>query len=366
MDIHSRRGFGRALLLAALLLPVAAFAQELRTVVPVIDVAARVAGLRKLTDTERLAFCSNAFLPAQIDRRLVMSGPIDRANANSQHFLNALYAQISAYFHAPATHYPTLRQTLTEAARLQAFTELAPYHPAEYPGYNPWNEPAYQQAMLLVPIAIGYLIVQHEEPAAADLLAATRRWGDAVFESSLGANDDFRDRFSGLDRTSLKAAGFAFWGNATNHRMALTKALDGYRAVLRTIGGSGVDRNWGGKGNARLYYANMTWGPQTLTAYALSRSGVPDAYEMTSFLGGTLDQAASWLAREMKGTANPILTTSHAIGSRGAAWLEQLVADRATSEQLSMDARKALDDLVPPRYVATAGGPVTCLYRKLP
>lgn len=360
------RGPGRAILLAAVLLSAAVSAQDLRTVTPVIDVASRVAALRKLPHEERLAYCSNEYLPAQPARRVTMSGPIDRAHSNSQSFLNALYAQISAYFHSPADHYALLRQTLLDAAGLQAFTELAPYSPAEYPGYNPWNEPAYQQALLLVPVALGYLIVQHEEPAGAELPAVVKRWGDAILDASLGANDDFADRFGGADRASLKASGYAFWGNATNHRQALTRALDGYRTVLKTIGGSGADRRWGAKGNSRLYYANMTWGPLALTAYALVRSGVANAYEMTSFLGGTVDQAASWLVREMKQEGNPILTTNRAPGSRGAAWLEPLLADRAASAQLSAEARQALDDLVPPRYIAFAGGPVTCLFRQLP
>lgn len=319
-------------------------AAPLRRVTPVIDVGARLAELARLSAEQRQLLCGLAPQWAPVDRQVRMSGPIDRANANSQQFLNALYTRIALYFLSPAEHYAELESLLHEAASALAYTELAPFAPAELPGYNVWNEPTYQQALLLVPVAIGYSIVRKEQPRKADLHAAIQRWGDALFASAASGRDDFIGRYQGLDRLSMKASGFAFWGNATDHREALALAYTGYMTALRSVAASGADRHWALQGVKQLYYANMTWGPMAITARALAHSGFPGAYEATAG-GGNLFQAADWLVRAMGDRADPILVTGYGPGSRSVAWLEALVAGNPASPQSTPAIRQALERL---------------------
>jgi hypothetical protein len=333
----------------------------LRTVELVIDVEARVADLARLSPNDRRRYCDTAFASAPVERVIQMSGQIDRANSNSQTFLNGLYGLISAYFHSPEERYDELAHTLHEAAAANAYTELAPFYPAEIPRYNGWNEPAYQQALLLVPISIAYLITRKAEPTNAEFHKQIHQWGDAIFKSASSGRDDFRGTYEGVDRLSMKASGFAYWGNVTNNRRALALANDGYQKVLRSIGLNGSDTVWSSKGGSRLYYANMTWGPMTLTARALKRSGLPGVYESTNS-GGNLYGAANWLVAEMTERPNSIGWNSNAPGSRSIAWLEQLVAENPTSPELTLAVRQGLEHLSRPRFVAFAGGPVTCLY----
>lgn len=151
----------------------------------------------------------------------------------------------------------------------------------------------------------------------------------------------------------------------TNRRDALEAAWRGYTTTLRTIGGGGTDTMWAAKGASQLYYANMTWGPLSVTAHALERSGVPDAHRLATG-GGRLHEAAEWLVVSMRARSDPLLDNARGLGSRSVAWLELLFADQPGAAAFAPEARRALDRLGSPVYVAFAGGPVSCLYRRLP
>ena len=99
--------------------------RELGRAGPVVDVAQRLRELSRLTPEDRQALCSASSQWAPIEREFRMRGPIDRADANSQHFLNAMYAQIAAYFADPSAHYPRLASLLQKAANAMAFTGFA-------------------------------------------------------------------------------------------------------------------------------------------------------------------------------------------------------------------------------------------------
>lgn len=135
--------------------------------------------------TERTASCAHASQPrwAVFERELRMRGPIDCADANSQHFLNALYAQIAAYFVAPSAHYPRLANLLLEAADAMASIAMTPYAPA--------------------------------------------------------GRGDFVGRYQGVDRLSMKASGFAFRGNVSGRRDAVEGAWRG-DAILYNAQGEGL------------------------------------------------------------------------------------------------------------------------------
>jgi hypothetical protein len=138
-------------------------------------------------------------------------------------------------------HYAGFVRTLREASALGAFTELTPYHPRGYLGYNDWNEPAHQQAVLLVPISIAYLIARWEEPHNPERHASIKEGGDAIFASASGGKDDFVGRASGMDPRSLKPSGYAFWGNASSNSKALSMAYKDYWEVLGNIRSGGAD-----------------------------------------------------------------------------------------------------------------------------
>ena len=53
------------------------------------------------------------------------------------------------------------------------------------------NEPAFQVANFMVPLAHAYLILRKEYPGEQELIADVKRWGDELFEVTRRANDDF-------------------------------------------------------------------------------------------------------------------------------------------------------------------------------
>ena len=59
------------------------------------------------------------------------------------------------------------------------------------------NEPAFQVANFMVPLAHAYLILRKEYPGEQELIADVKRWGDELFEATRRANDDFIGQWRG-------------------------------------------------------------------------------------------------------------------------------------------------------------------------
>ena len=278
---------------------------------PVVDVGARKATLSKIPEPERGRWCVGSMRQAQLARRATITGPVRRQQSNAQAAGNALFGNVASYYRGSRGPAERLRKTLAEGARIGAFTELAPYSPKEFKGYNPMNEPVFQVANFMVPLAHGYLILKAEYPQDTELLSSVKGWGDRLFEVTKNARDDFKGRAKGVDRRALIAAGWAHWGGAADNRDALGEAKRYYQRAMHAFGRGGKDRIWKYKGKRRIDYANMTTAAALAAAYALRRAGVDDAYARKRRL------SKSAIARSA-GVSRP--TLHHFIGTRGIGW----------------------------------------------
>lgn len=109
----------------------------------------------------------------------------------------------------------------------------------------------------------------------------------------------------------------------------------------------------------------MTYGSAMVTAYALSRSGASDVYEISPG-GGTLVEGASFYWESFLDDRPSDLMQSRTSGSRSPAWTELFVREFPTHPAAAkMASWLARDEWVPKYAYTSGGGPSTCLYRKI-
>lgn len=331
---------------------------------PLVDVGARKAALSKIREPERGRWCVGSMRRAQLERRATITGPVRRQQSNAQAAGSALFGNVANYYRGSKRAAGQIRDTLAEGAQIGAFTELAPYSPPEYKGYNPMNEPVFQVANFMVPLAHAYLILKAEYPQDPELLSSVKGWGDRLFEVTKNARDDFKGRAKGVDRRALIASGWAHWGGAADNRDALAEAKRYYRRAMHAFGRGGKDRIWKHKGERRIYYANMTTAAALAAAYALHRAGVEDAYTMAP-KRGTIVEGAKWLWKELVEGRHSDLLRARSGGSRSVAWIELFI--REFPDHLSAAKMRAWRARATrPLSGNMGGGPTTCLYRRTP
>ena len=331
---------------------------------PVVDVAARKAALAQIPETEREAWCHTSLRRAQLNRKATITGPVRRQVSNAQAAGNALFANIANYYHGRKGAAEQIREALARGAHIGAFTEMAPYAPPEFKGYNPMNEPTFQVANFMVPLAHAYLIVKEEYAQDTELLASVKAWGDRLFEVTKTSRDDFKGRAKGIDRRALIAAGWAHWGGAADNPDAVAQAKRYYKHAMRSIGRGGKDRIWKYKGKHRANYVNMTVAAALTAAYALHRAGVDDAYTMAP-KGGTIVEGAEWIWEELIEGAHADLLRARHSGGRSVAWIELYIRefpDHPSAAKMRAWRSRAAS----PLSGNMAGGPTTCLYREVP
>ena len=334
-------------------------------IAPVIDAGARKAALAALPEKERRRYCREfSAHGVPLSEEATITGPVRRQRSNAQAAGNALLKTVETWYtgHPRASEY--IRDALEEGAKIGAFTKIKPYSPAEYPGYNPMNEPIFQIGNFLLALAHSYAVLKADYPEDTELLAAVRQWGDRLFELSSNASDTFGGRARGVDRRFLIGQGWAHWGNITGNREALAAAYRYFIRGMSVVGRGGKDRIWRYVFPSRLlYYANMTYGAAVTTAYALSRSGAADVYRVSPG-GGTLVEGMAWLTKSMFEARLPDLMRRRHSGSRGVGWMEIFVREFPDSPTAKdMDAWLAANP--GPYYVNMGGGPTTCLYRRI-
>ena len=260
------------------------------TIVPLIDVAERRAELAAIPANERSRWCQRTLKKTSIERKATISGPIEYQDSNAQRAGNALFALVEAYYTGNRRAAELIRDMLAEGARIDGFTEIEPYAPLEFPGYNKMNEPIYQVGNFMVPLAHAYLVLKHEFPEETALLADVRQWGNKLLRLTSVANDDFKGRHRGIDRRAHIAQGWASWGNVTENRAALDFAYRYYIHAMASVGRGGVDIVWfdvPATGGTRLSFVNATLQSALVAAHALHRSGARDVYTVAPG-GGTL------------------------------------------------------------------------------
>ena len=280
------------------------------TVVPLIDVAERRAELAAIPANERSRWCKQSLKRTSIERKATISGPIEYQRSNAQTAGNGLFALVEAHYAGNRRAAEIIRDKLAEGARIDGFTEIEPYAPREFPGYNKMNEPVYQVGNFMVPLAHAYLVLKHEFPEETALLADVRRWGNKLFRLTSNANDDFAGSYQGMDRRAHIAQGWASWGNVTENRAALDSAYRYYIHAMASVGQGGVDAIWfnvPATGGTRLSFVNATLQSALVAAHALHRSGARDVYTVAPG-GGTLVEGLAWLWNEIEGAYDPYLT----------------------------------------------------------
>ena len=335
------------------------------SITPVIDPGARKAALAKLPPDERSRYCQSRAQLANLDTEARISGPVRYQRSNAQSAGNAILETVEAWYAGHPTASEYIRDTLEEGAKIGAFTKIMPYSPAEFRNYNPMNEPIFQVGNFMLALAHGYAVLKADYPEDTELLAAVRHWGDRLFELTSNASDTFETyRSKAVDRRFLIAQGWAHWGNVSGNPEALAAAYRYYIRGMRVVGRGGRDRLWRYVFPSRLlYYGNMTYGAAMATAYALSRSGAGDVYEVAPG-GGTLVEGMAWLSKSLLEARPADLMRQRHTGSRGVGWMELFVRefpDRPAAKYI--DAWLAANP--GPYYVNMSGGPTTCLYRRI-
>lgn len=336
------------------------------TITPVIDAGARKAALAALPEKERHRYCREfGAFGVPLSEEATITGPVRRQRSNAQAAGNALLVTVEAWYAGNPRASEYIRDALEEGAEIGAFTKIKPYSPPEFRNYNPMNEPIFQVGNFMLALAHGYAVLKEEYPGDTVLLAAVRQWGDRLFELTSSASDTFETyRSKAVDRRFLIAQGWAHWGNVTGNREALAAAYRYYTLGMRVVGRGGKDRLWRYVFPSRLlYYANMTYGAAISTAYALTRSGAEDVYEVSPG-GGTLVEGMAWLTKAMLEARPSDLLRQRHTGSRGVGWMEIFVRE-FPDNPAAKDTNAWLTAHPGPYYVNMSGGPTTCLYRRI-
>ena len=345
-------------------------------IVPLIDVAERKAELAALPAREQSRWCLQSWMPPVLDRRATITGAMFRQKSNAQEAGDAIFGLVESYYTGRRRAAEDIRDTLEEGARKSAFSVLVPYLPPEheFADYNPMNEPVFQVANFMVPLAHAYIILKAEYPEDEALLATVKRWGDRLFEVTSNTGDDFVGEAKGVDRRVQVAAGWASWGNAASNQAALAEAYRYYMHALASIGPGGADQFWIRQPHLsslgeivefvgeRLHLSTGTIGPALVTAHALHRSGAEDVYTVAPG-GGTLVEGAAWLWNHLQDQQPENLLQSRHGGSEGVGWIE-LFLHEFPDHPLAGEIESWTDSRRP-FYLNMGGGPTTCLYRRV-
>ena len=275
-----------------------------------------------------------------------------------------LEANIAAYYAGSDGAAELIRNTLAEGARIRAFTELTPYRPAEYPDHNVMNEPVWQVSGLLVPLTHGYLILKEEYPHQKELLSDVKRWGNRLFEVTRETRVSYGGKAKGTDLRAQSASGWAHWGGAVDNRAALASAKKNYIGAVRSIGRGGVDRIFKHQGRLRMRYVNMTVGAALAAGYALRRAGMKDIYTLAP-KRGTIVQGAAWLWDQLVQGQHSDLLRIRSQGASSVAWIELFIRE-FPNHPSAAKMRAWRSTAVAPLKWNGAGGPTTCLYRRIP
>ena len=335
-------------------------------IVPLIDVAERRAELATIPAEERDRWCHQSLKRTSIERQARISGPIEYQTSNAQRAGNALFALVEAYYWGNDRAAELIREKLAEGAQIGGFTEIMPYVPPEFRDYNKMNEPVFQVANFMVPLAHAYLVLKQEFPEETALLADVREWGNELFRRTSNAGDEFVGPWKGRDRRAHIAQGWAAWGNVAENRAALDAAYRYYVHAMQSVGKNGVDILWFNVpegGGTRLSFVNATLQSQLVAAHALYRSGARDVYTIAPG-GGTLAEGLAWLWNEFEEKKPLEINASRHPGSKAVAWTELFV-----HEFPDHPAAKRMDEWLAVQwalYVNMGGGPTTCLYRRVP
>ena len=186
------------------------------TIVPLIDVAQRIAELATIPENERHRWCQSSVERVYLTRKARIRGRITHQRSNAQSAGNAFFANVEAYYAGKSDATREIRNALVKGSRIDAFTILVPYRPRGLFGYKRNERASLPGRQLHGTAGARHLILRKEYPGEQELIADVKRWGDELFEVTRRAHDDFIGQWRGIDRRAHIAAGWASWGNAAN------------------------------------------------------------------------------------------------------------------------------------------------------
>ncbi len=350
---------------------------------PYVDIEARRLLLQDLSYKERRRYCHDLMGLESIDIRLdshVRLGgkEADLAGPNSQwYFLAGLNKLISLYVSGDNS-LNRLYEQLDKAAQSRAYEKLQPFVLSGGREYNVYNEPIWHQAHILLPIGIIYPELERVYGREDLQVTRIRDWGNRIYESVNSGRDNPSQ--TGPDLPASKALGSAIWGAATKDTNKINQAYQHYAKAIHTIGDGGQERIYRRKifveGKAlssrrnisrEVRYrdlANQVYGYSVITAEALVRAGIPNAYDLPEN-GRSLHDAVKWL---LENTERGDLHIDHwDIGSQNVAWYE-IYAARFPENAKKLEQETFIGDMLkwePKFFGANMGGATTCLFRPI-
>lgn len=196
--------------------------------------------------------------------------------SNVEQATNLLYRMNVAA--ARSNRIAPLKKFMLSMATQSHFTKLSPFRPTTWNGtkpswissYNPYNEPAFYGAILLIAASQSYAIL--EPHLTAQEKQILKSWGEKVFKASSTA----RDSKKGVDRMAAKAAGFTSWGLVTGNSRVFKRGQQHFRSIVKgDIRKNGSSRFFtqGHQKGVELKYMNMTYGFLSVAASALEAKG---------------------------------------------------------------------------------------------
>ena len=332
----------------------------------VVDVASRKAALEGLPRSELRRMCRGSTTPPRWFRTAIIADPNREQGSNVANASDALFDNIAAYYGDYFLAAEAIRDALAEGVKIRAFTELVPRASHAVSSHNTMNAPVFEVASFLVPLAHAYLILKEEYPDEGWLLSSVKRWGDELYRVTRDGGTIYDGEAEGLARRASVAAGWAHWGNAADNRDALASAKRYYKYSLHAFGPGGIDRFWRRSGKRAISDANALVSAALVAAYALRRSGEEDVYSIAP-RGGTVVAGAARLWNQLH-SGSPLTETlrSRSLGRRQVegAWIELFVREFPTYPG-TLQMRSWISRAGRALYGDLAGGPTTCLYRRV-
>ena len=179
-------------------IPINGTADEVSEVSPFVDVSDQEKGIGRIAKKESvLKYCANNFSGIVMKREATITGAIQRQQSNVQMAGHSLFQSVERYFSDDEFAAADIRDALEEAVRINAFSDVKPYRPKEYPNYNKFNEPYFQLAVFLTPLAHAYLVMKAEYPNDIQFLESLRLWGDSLYKITVNGKNDFTGQSQG-------------------------------------------------------------------------------------------------------------------------------------------------------------------------
>lgn len=326
----------------------------------------RQQALRALAPEDRARLCpdDDATLFPPLLREVKLIGSLTNYNSVAQAFIVAIsnYLPYAVAF-GDRENVERLRDYLIEAAESRAYLQRYG-NDFGINGYAPDNEPAYVQALMLIPLSLAYdyltQVYGRDDPGTIRI----REWGDALVDAILGAGDRLQ---KGYDRWAAKAAGFGLWGAVSGNTKALRAGWG-----LFSFGQSVVAQD-GRHVYADLYsgtqaikYLIMAIGMQVLAAEAFAAAGFEDVYAWKSSDGkGSLHDTVHWLMLYSGTVPGSYLGSHYHSTLKGPAWAEfylRRFPGTATNRLIEQTINRPTKHGI---YTGYFGGWTTCLVHPL-